>query len=313
MKKKEYKNKDFDSFYFEYFLPGDNETGNRVNQDTLTKTSTVNQNIAAAPERPITLLLTKALFKGQTNGEVRAVIKNKIIKYFIHRYFSLLLPVIFFFLVQMSIDVPFLYARGLESADQYGDVNIYFQFDPRFKARPFKVFLKKDEERHKDLEKIDPNRVQYYEVGKLAYDFQNIKTGKYWVGFSFKYLRKNRFMGKPVIEIEFMSTWISTETNLIEVKNDKKVCVDLIIKLSLAQRPEPYGEEDPEGEQQFIIRSKPKSSDEELILDENYFPFFGAGVFSEVKRMSSNNIDYSKMIFDIVVYDDYPFLHFEFY
>lgn len=237
------------------------------------------------------------------------MIKNKIKQSFIYRCFSLLLLVVLFFLAQISVDLPFLYARVSESADQYGDVNIYFQFDPQLKSRPFRVFIKKDDERHKDLEMIDPNRVQYYEVGKLAYDFQNIKTGKYWVGFSFKYLRKNRFMGKPVIEIEFMDTWISTETNLIEVKNNKKVCVDLIIKLSLAQRPEPYGEEDPEGEQQFIIRSKPKSPDEELMLDENYFPFFGAGVFSEVKRMSSYNIDYSKMIFEIVVFDDYPFLH----
>ena len=70
-------------------------------------------------------------------------------KSFIHRYSSLLLTVILFFLVQMSVDVPFFYARGLESADQYGDVNIYFQFDQRLKARPFRVFLKKKSEWYK--------------------------------------------------------------------------------------------------------------------------------------------------------------------
>jgi hypothetical protein len=56
VKTKDLQNVRYDSLYFEYFIPGDNETVTQANQDTLAKTGTVDRNAAAAAERQETLL-----------------------------------------------------------------------------------------------------------------------------------------------------------------------------------------------------------------------------------------------------------------
>jgi hypothetical protein len=243
------------------------------------------------------------------------VIKNKIKQFIIHRYFRLLVPVVFFFPVQMSVDLLSFYAMGIESADQYGYVTIHFQFDQRLKARPFRIFIKKENEWYESLDNIDTDRVQFYELGKVSYDFKNIKPGIYWVGFSFKFLKKNELNGSPVLELEYVRPGITTgdyepTENRIEVKKSKRVFVDLNIHISLTPRPAPHGKEDPQGNLEFIERSKPKSPGQDTMLDGNFFPL-GSGIFTDVKRSSLKNIDHSKISFEFIVFNDYPLAHWQ--
>ena len=255
-----------------------------------------------------------------TNGEDSPVINDKIKQYFIQQALSImilmvLLLFVFYFLFHSKI----LYSESNESEEQGGDVSINFEFDIRLQARPFRVFLKRTEELNKGLKMIDSDRVQLFEAGKLIYDFPNMKPGTYWVGFSFKYLLKNVFPRKTFIEEEYEHPPIvnsdtggdeksDTDYNRIEVKKNKKVWVDLKIGLYLLPRLELDEQDDPVGIFKFKLRKLPKSPEEELMLDENYF-VQGDGWFDFVKRRSSKDMEYVKIFFELRVFDDYPFLH----
>ena len=235
--------------------------------------------------------------------------KNEIIKPSIHRYFSLLLTVAFFLGLNTLLGSTGINSKSQESKKLMPNVSICFDFDARLKAIPGHVFLKEEEEL-RIIEKIDPGRVQLYEAGKDIYDFYNIKPGIYRVGFSFKYLLKQKMGNTEVIRHTFVNPAISTDIgienhNRIEVKKNKRVLVNLKIQLRLMARPE-YNEKDPQEYSRVIPRTRPKSPEEELMLDDNYFPLGAAG-FDSVERIKSKLIDRINILFTIDVFDDYPF------
>jgi hypothetical protein len=141
----------------------------------------------------------------------------RINKYFRHRSSGLLPQVILFFALQVVLNLNGLYSNDGKSMDRLPDVSIRFEFDKRLEARPYRVFLKKEEEFSNNLEWNDPNRFQLYQPGQTAYDFYNIKPGLYWVGITFNYLLKD---GR-VEEWEFVEPWISTEGPKIHVIGSK--------------------------------------------------------------------------------------------
>jgi hypothetical protein len=98
-----------------------------------------------------------------------------------------------------------------------------------------------------------------------------------------------------------------TEYNRIEVKKNKQVWADVKIDLTLLPRLELDEKDDPIGIYKFKLRELPKSPEEELMLDENYF-VQGDGWFNFVRRRSSKDVDYVKIFFEFRVFDDYPFL-----
>ena len=109
---------------------------------------------------------------------------------------------------------------------------------------------------------------------------------------------------------KFVSDPNKPTENRIEVKKNEKVFVDLDIHITLTPRPSPHGKEDPQGNLEFIERSKPKSPEQERMLDGNYFPL-GSGIFIDVERDSLKNAAHSKISFEFIVFDDYPFAHWQ--
>ena len=207
------------------------------------------------------------------------------------------------------LDCTGINSKSRESKKLMPNVSICFDFDARLKERPIHVFLKKKDEWEK-VEKIDPKRVQLYEAGKDIYDFYNIEPGIYWVGFSFNYLLKQKIKNKEVIEWIYVDPGRSIESgesteNKIEVKNNNRVLVDLKIQLRLMSRPE-SSKKDPQEYSLIIPRTRPKSPEEKLMLDENYF-LLGAAGFENVERSSFKFINRSKILFSLYVFDDYPF------
>lgn len=224
---------------------------------------------------------------------------------FKHRSSGMLPKVILFFALQVVLNLNGLYSNDGKSMERLPDVSIRFEFDERLEARPYRVFLKKEEEFYNILEFNDLNRVRLFQPGQTTYDFYNIKPGIYWVGITLNYLQKD---GR-VEECEFVRPWISTEgpedtTNRIELKKNKRVVVDLIIQIRFVERPNGMDESDEYF--RYVPRSRPKSLEEELMMDENYFPL-GLARFINVERDYSKNIAHSKLEFLIDGFDDYPF------
>jgi hypothetical protein len=170
---------------------------------------------------------------------------------------------------------------------------------------PCRVFLKKEKEFYNILEFNDSNRVRLFQPGKTTYDFYNIKPGIYWVGITLNYLQKD---GR-VEECEFVRPEISTEspgdtTNRIEVIRNKRVVVDLIMQIRFMERSDENDESDDYF--RYVPRSRPKSPQEETMMDENYFPYGMAG-FSNVERSCSKDIVHIKLEFLIDGFDDHQF------
>jgi hypothetical protein len=115
------------------------------------------------------------------------------------------------------------------------------------------------------------------------------------------------------VEYEYVKPAFSSDKgyetdNRIEVKKDKKVFVELKIQLRLIKRAEPYGKEDPQGYSRYIPGTKPRSPEEKMMLDENYF-VVGAAGFMGAKISCSKSVDRSSILFVFDVFDDYPLAH----
>lgn len=212
--------------------------------------------------------------------------------------FSLILPI--FLIIPFNFNMFYLF--GDQPVKQRPEVSVRFRFDERLKPRPYRVFLKKESEWDDNLDRFDPNRVQFYETGKLVYDFYSIPPGVYWLGISFKMLRKDG----SVIESEYVKRQVKTgidETNFnrVVVQTTKRIILDLNVRLELFKRKE--NEHDPSGNDRVVKRPRPKTGEEKMMLDENYF-FLGAGFYDHVERTRSEQMDYKKITFVILGYDD---------
>jgi hypothetical protein len=82
------------------------------------------------------------------------------------------------------------------------------------------------------------------------------------------------------------------------------VVVDLIIQIRFVERPDGNDEDDQYF--RYVPRSRPKSPEEETMMDENYFPSELAR-FINVERSFSKNIAHIKLGFLIDGFDDHPF------
>lgn len=251
------------------------------------------------------------------------MINYKMEKIFSNQSYRLLLRIVLISFLFIFFGIKTLYSECEKPGNQSPHVTVHFQFDHRLKARPYRVFLKKKEEWNRVLENIDTDRVQFLQPGKVSYDFYNIKPGTYWVGFSFKYLLKKKINNLWVIEWEFVKPELIIDRITLEEKRDdekkepyvthnrimvqknKRIHVDVVIRLDLSERVTPYGEYDPQGNFAIVNRLKPKSPEEEIMLDENYFPL-GVAVFMSVQRKQSQDVDRIRMFFEICGFDDYP-------
>jgi hypothetical protein len=244
-------------------------------------------------------------------------------KIFSNQFHRLLLRIVLISFLFIFFGIKTLYSECEKPGTQSPHVTVDFQFDHRLKARPYRVFLKKKEEWNRVLENIDADRVQFFQHGKMSYNFYNIKPGTYWVGFSFNYFLKKKINNLWVSEWEFAKPELIIDRitleekrdddkkepyithNRIEVQKNKRIYVDVVIRLDLSERVTPYGEYDPQGNLAIVDRLKPKSPEEEIMLDENYFPLGAAG-FIGVQRKHSQDVDRIKMFFEISGFDDYP-------
>ena len=244
-------------------------------------------------------------------------------KSFSNQSYRLLLRIVLISVLSIFSGIKTLYSECEKPGNQSPHVTVHLQFDHRMKVRPYRVFLKKKEEWNKSLEQMDPDRVQFFQPGKVSYDFYNIKPGTYWVGFSFNYFLKKKINNLWVIEWEFVEPPLIIDRITLEEKKDdekkepyithnrimvqknKMIHVDVVIRFDLSERVTPYGEYDPQGNLAIVDRLKSRSPEEEIMLDENYFPVGAAG-FIGVQRKHSQDVDRIKMFFEISGFDDYP-------
>lgn len=184
-------------------------------------------------------------------------------------------------------------------------VSILFQFDPQITARPYRIFLLKEKEFYDDLSnEIALNRVQLYKTGKEIYDFYNVKPGIYWVGVSFLYLSKKW----KQYEVNFIRPAITTgpkkdSYNRIEVRQNKRIIIHYSVEIAFTKR---FNEkEDPVGFHKFEERNRPKTSEEELMLDEIYCVQDGM-ISGERERKKTKNTETLKVSLGLLFFDDYP-------
>lgn len=178
-------------------------------------------------------------------------------------------------------------------------VSIRFEFDKRLKERPYRVYISTTEEMLTDETLIEPSRFQFYEHGKTSYDFFNIKPGRYWVGFSFRYLHKDW----RVDELVYVDPGVRMDDtapppNQIDVKTNKRIVIDIEVELEFVGSV--YDVE----AHSIVKRTRPKTPEERMMLDENFF-IMPSGFFNGAKMIRSRDVDHKKIFFSLAVFDEY--------